>query len=248
MTSVGESVFEYSKSQLEENAERFIKSFPGLLKKIPPLNPEVLLEKTPDVKEIRALPLLVAKFKVEGMVLTPIFMHREMTVVIDQGIMDHRDPSRYNITIAEELAHIHLHRAVMLNVQEYEDFVDLQAHPKWARAERDAKYWARALLMPRHVLEEVSRSVYRQVVDELGFQDSFQICSIFVSHLATRFEIPSNEVQKRIDSVNDLRQRLEKSIACRSTELLSSQDYVSTGGNNNSRAFRQMLFDGFHRN
>src|SRR5262249_16889263 len=111
--------------------------------------------------------------------MAPTHGHRFLVVVIDWGIMNHHDQSPFPFALPEEIGHMHLHRAVMLDINSVDDFLDLQEHPNWDIAERDAKFWARALLMPSHLLEPLSQLIYRRVARELGFGDLFQFSAVF---------------------------------------------------------------------
>lgn len=222
MPSIGDKIFDYTRLEIERKTDSFIRARP-FLKATPPIRAELILDRMPDVSRIEVMPLLAQRFRVEAMVLAPTFMHRSLTIVVDQQVMDLRDGSRYNMALAEEIGHIELHRAVMLDIQEVDDFVELQRHHKWFRAEQDAKYYARALLMPGTLLENVAADVYEQVATDVGFSDLFHFAQLFVAHIATSFEIPRIDAQKRIDSyVGDIQRRLERSVATRSTKLLSA--------------------------
>ena len=152
MANLGDKVFEYTRLTLEKLVDQFLRVRP-FVSKYPPVNVEMILDRISDVKKVECVPLLAFNFKTEAMVLTPRFMHRDLTICVDQEIMNARDPAPYNMAVAEEIGHITLHRAVMLEIESQEDFADLQRHPMWYRAEHDAKYFGRALLMPRNMLE-----------------------------------------------------------------------------------------------
>jgi len=228
MKNIGDKIFAYTKLELERSVDQLFASTPSLREKRPPILAEAVLDKFPDVKRLEAMPMLASNFGVEAMVLAPRFMHRHLTVVVDHEIMNHRNSARYNMAIAEELGHIQLNRAVMLEIQDYHDFTALQEHPRWEIAERDAKYWGRALLMPAHLLEPAAQSIYRSIANELGFSDAFQFSALFTAHLATLFDIPQDEAQRRIDGyIGDLRGRMDRSIAVRHDSLLSVSDSVT---------------------
>jgi hypothetical protein len=224
MKNLGEKIFPYTRLELERNVNKLLLSLPGMSDSSP-VGVGRILEKVPGYLFTHPSPLLAQELGVEAMVMTPTHGHRCLVVVVDLGLMIQRDSAPYRIALAEEIGHMHLHRAVMLEINNVDDFLDLQEHPNWDIAERDAKFWARALLMPGHLLESISEVTYKRLARELGFGDSFQFAAVFTAHLATAFEIPLEDAQKRIDQyVGDLRGRLERSIATRSGELLGMND------------------------
>jgi hypothetical protein len=171
--------------------------------------------------------LLEENLKVEAMVLAKAYMNRELKVVVDTTIMNARNPARYHMALAEEIGHIQLHRAVMLDISECEDFVGLQAHPRWKIAERDAKYYGRALLMPQRMLEGVVKEKYEALASDRGFRDFFQFLSLLEAHVAVVFQVQVAEVRRRFDEYfGGLRARIEKSFAVRNTSLFEIADDV----------------------
>jgi uncharacterized protein DUF955 len=227
MQSIGDKIFDYPKPELERLVDEFVRRRP-FINDLPPVEIDLIVKRMKDVRQIKPAELLLDKHKTAAMVLAPRFMHRDLTVLVDQGIMDRRDPAEYNMALAEEIGHIELHRAVMLEIKDENDFVDLQRHARWNTAEHDAKYFGRALLMPRSMLEPLAAQVYRRLTSEYGFGDAFQFNRFFVVHLASIFEIPYADAQKRIDSyVGGLRSRIDLSFAARSTRLVSMQDEVA---------------------
>ena len=220
MPSIGERIFGYSKRELEDKVDHFIRRRPFLGPR-PPIEADLIIKRMRDVKRIEVAENLLTKYRVEAMVLTPQFMHRDLTVVINQELMNRRDGAPYNMALAEEIGHIELHRAVVLEIEEPEDFCELTRHPRWQIAEHDAKYFGRALLMPRVMLEVAARDAYVRVASEVGFADPFRFDRIFTIQLAREFEIPLPDAQKRIDSyVGGLRIRLDRSVAAGTGGLL----------------------------
>jgi hypothetical protein len=224
MKNLGDKIFPYMRAELERSVNALLRSMPGTSDSSP-VAVGVILEKVPGYLCTIPVELLAITLEAEAMVLTPTYMHRQLVVLMDVGIMTQRDAAPYRMAVAEEIGHMHLHRAVMLEINSGDDFLDLQEHPNWEIAERDAKFWARALLMPGHLLEPMSRLIYRRVAYELGFRDLFQFSAVFTSHLATAFEIPPQDAQRRIDQyIGDLRGRLERSVATRNDDLLAMSD------------------------
>jgi hypothetical protein len=227
MANLGDKIFSYSRSDLERKIDRLLVG----MATTPPILSEQILDRVPDVKRIEVRPLLTTDLGCEAMVITPVFMHRDLIVVVDQEVMNAFDQKPYQMAIAEEIGHIELHRAVMLEIQTENDFADLQQHPAWAMAERDAKYFARAMLMPTSILEPAAHSMYERVANEIGFGDSYKFWSTFTTHLSEVFEIPRADAQKRLETYpRDLVNRVEKSIAARHPSLLRAGDTISVSG------------------
>jgi len=216
----------YTKPELERSVDKLLAGMPGVADSAP-VPVEIILDKTPDIKRQEVLDLLAHEFGVEAMGLAPTFMRKDLIVVVDSEVMSHRNPAPYHMALAEELGHIHLHRPVMLEVHDYRDFIALQNNPDWAIAERDAKYWGRALLMPRTLLEPAAEMVYRRVANEIGFSDLYQFSALFTAHISAIFEIPPDDAQRRLDGyIGDLRGRLDRSVAARNESLLAIDDTV----------------------
>ena len=87
MQGVGDKIFDYSKLELERMADAFVRGRP-FLDEMLPIQADFVLRRMPDVDRLRPAALLLQKHKVIAMVLGPRFMHRKLTVLIDQGTMN----------------------------------------------------------------------------------------------------------------------------------------------------------------
>lgn len=226
METIGDKIFDYKPSELEAKAESFIAARP-FLPATPPVEVDLILVHMPEIKIVKPVELLADRLKVAAMVLTPLEMNRALRIDMDQGVMNSKNPGDYNIAIAEEIGHIEIHRSVMLDIHTEEDFVRLQKHARWAVAERDAKYFARALLSPRPMLEREASRIYAKLVSDFGFENWFQFESFFAREMAVVFEMPLDEAHRRLDEyVGGLRGRLSRSFAAGSMALLDQRDEV----------------------
>jgi hypothetical protein len=90
-------------------------------------------------------------------------------VFLDEDLADsdHRR-NFYRMTVAEELAHVVLHREIIEQVASVEDFCRLQNHTAWYVCERNAKRFAAAVLMPPEELLGESSRIYRKLVPRSG--------------------------------------------------------------------------------
>lgn len=222
MKSLGDKIVAYKKTDLERHVNALLRSIPTVNVESLPIAIEVIFDSIPGIKmTLESMDLLEHKFKVEAMVLAKTFMHRDLKVVVDTTIMNDRNPARYFMALAEEIGHIQLHQGVMLDIEDSDDFVALQAHARWKVAERDAKYYGRALLMPQPVLERLAREKYEGIIADHGFVNIFQFFSLLESHLALVFQVPLAEVRRRLDEyIGGIRQRIEISFASRSLSLV----------------------------
>lgn len=227
MKNLGDKIKIYTPLEIERAAEDLVSSIPTLMGRPPPILAELILDKIDGVVAFDSIDLVEAGLKAEAMVLSRKGLPRDLTVIVDKRLLDHRDDSRYNITIAEEIGHIELHRSVMLDIREHDDFRALQAHPNWFIAERDAKAFGRVLLMPRHHIELAASEIYKELVSSQGFGDPIQLLDVLIAKLAMRFHLPRVDCVKRVDSyTGDLVKRFHRSIAACNESLLGSRDYL----------------------
>jgi len=132
-----------------------------------PVDVDLLVEKAEAIT-LDVWPKLQANHKVLGMVLRNVDSG-ELFIYIDEDLADNDTPNglaRYRITVAEELAHIRLHRSLIEAIQGPDDFRKLHSHTQWAEIERNAKKFAAMLLMPTQPLMVVAREVYRQIAGQ----------------------------------------------------------------------------------
>lgn len=80
-------------------------------------------------------------------------------------------PTRYRMTVAEELAHVLLHRELIDGVIDVATFKALQNHYRWRTMERNTKRLAAAVLMPGECVPTEARLLYRQMVKAVGFEN-----------------------------------------------------------------------------
>ena len=102
-------------------------------------------------------------------------------VFVNEDLADNDTPNglaRYRMTVAEELAHVRLHRPLIDAIQSPDDFRKLHGHPQWKEIERDAKKFAAMLLMPTRSLMANAREVYGQIVGQPQICEQFSICRV----------------------------------------------------------------------
>lgn len=70
------------------------------------------------------------------------------TIVIDEKVAD-GNLSFYRFTVAEEFAHLKLHRKLLATVTSLEEVIQLHEWERYSEIDRHAKWLASALLIPR---------------------------------------------------------------------------------------------------
>lgn len=90
------------------------------------------------------------------------------TVLIDEVVAD-GNPGFYRFTVAEELGHIRLHQPVLRRIRTISDAVALQLSSDYEYMDRNAKWFASALLMPQTPLLRDAQATYAGLVKQLGF-------------------------------------------------------------------------------
>jgi hypothetical protein len=132
-----------------------------------PVDVDLLVEKAEGIT-LDVWPKLQANHKILGLVLRDV-ESGELFILIDEDLADNDTPnglSRYRMTVAEELAHVRLHRPIIDAIQTPDDFRKLHSHPQWSDIERNAKKFAAMLLMPTQPLMAEARETYRQIAGQ----------------------------------------------------------------------------------
>jgi hypothetical protein len=176
-----------------------------------PVDVDLLVEKAEGIT-LDVWPKLRANHKVLGMVLRDV-KSGELFIFIDEDLDDDDTPNglaRYRMTVAEEMAHVHLHRTLIDAIGSPEDFRTLHGHARWNEIERDAKRFAAMLLMPTRPLMTEAREVYRQIAGQPQIRDQLiqslsalkrwepHIKKRLCIELAKRFEVSEPAMNHRL--------------------------------------------------
>lgn len=177
----------FSVEELESKAAKFLKdAFPQGIQI--PVDVELLVE-TRDGVDFDLWPKLEANHKVAGAVMKEVNRDR-LIIYVDEDIADSASRRNfYRMTVAEELAHIVLHEPIIKEVATPRDFHQLQRHEQWYLAERNAKRFAAALLMPSDAILRESNRIYGELVREAGYRDVEIINRYLCSRAAQLFEV-----------------------------------------------------------
>jgi Zn-dependent peptidase ImmA (M78 family) len=143
-------------------------------------------------------------------------------VFVDEDLAD-SDYRRnfYRTTVAEELAHVVLHREVIEQVTSVEDFCRLQSHKEWYVCERNAKRLAAAVLMPPQELLGESNRIYRQLVQAVGYANLEAVEKHLCAQLSKRFEVSPKAMSFRMNEwPMRIHERLQEAMDARLETLL----------------------------
>ena len=199
----------YDVYELERRAREFLRHHLGPDVSIP-IDIELLLEKLEGV-DLDHWPGLRANHGIEGMVARDP-KTGELVVLIDDRIADTK-PTRYRMTVAEELGHLVLHRELIDRVHSPSDFKELQQHYRWYEMERNAKRFAAAILMPGDLLASHTERLYPQLVAVAGFGNAPAVLRQLAVTLAKRFEVSTQAMQYRLEEwPMRLKQRVEDAM------------------------------------
>lgn len=118
----------------------------------------------------------------------------KIMIYIDADLADRAESGcRYRMTVAEELAHVLIHRPAIEAIKCPNDFSMLHKHSNWYTYERNAKRLAAALLMPARHLGKDARDLYAEIIEKLPEQYKYTQCDAIKSKLtallAKRYEV-----------------------------------------------------------
>ena len=125
----------------------------------------------------------------------------KLIIFVDDILLD-SDHLRniYRMTIAEEFAHVLLHREAIEKVENIEDFKTLHNHGSWYKYERNAKWLAAAILIPcEHILSD-SRALYKKMVCAVSFGNPEAIKKKLAGVMADRYEVSVSAMTYRISN------------------------------------------------
>jgi hypothetical protein len=166
-----------------------------------PVDVDLLVEKAESIT-LDVWPKLQANHKVLGMVLRDVGSGG-LFIYIDEDLADSDSPNglaRFRMTVAEESAHVRLHRSLIEAIQGPDDFRELQSHSQWIEIERNAKKFAAMILMPTQPLMAEAREVYHQIAGQPQIREqlakSINATTRWEPHIKKRIAI---EMAKRFE-------------------------------------------------
>ncbi len=120
------------------------------------------------------------------------------TVLVDETVAD-GPAGFYRFTVAEELGHLRLHRQVLRRIQTVEDAVALHVSPDYEHMERNAKWFASAVLMPPEPLRRDTKAFYAGLVKQHGFDRPELVRRSLVIRLSQRYVVNVSPMQYRLE-------------------------------------------------
>lgn len=121
-------------------------------------------------------------------------------ILVDDILLDSENLSnKYRMTVAEEFAHILLHGEAVYKVRTIEDFKAFQIHGNWRKHERNAKWLAASILIPYEQICTDVRTLYKQMVNAVGFSNPEAIKNKLSGLLAAQYEVSTSAMKYRLD-------------------------------------------------
>ena len=185
----------YSVAELERRAEQLLRDACGWPPSIP-VDIESLVDREPGVL-LDILPGLQTVCGVVGIARYESDTDT-MRILIDADVADHPSGSFYRFTVAEEFAHVLLHRNIMAQVQTLEDLLALHAWRGYHEIDRNAKRLAAALLMPTITVSREARALYPQLVKAVGFGDPAAVEAHLAERLARLHAVSAAAMRNRL--------------------------------------------------
>lgn len=189
-------LIEYTDAELEQKAHEYIRHRVDVQFGIP-VNVELLLEGHENVE----VDYVDGLGKYGGGFAGCVCRHMngvDLKVFIDQDLADSGAKPLYLATVAEELAHIILHKSVFIQVKSFPEFLEVQRSPEWGPIERDAKRLSAAMRMPFRNLALNVEQMYPDIVDEHGFGDITEVQKLLRNALAQKFLVPPQDMHRRL--------------------------------------------------
>ncbi len=162
-----------------------------------PVDVEHIVEELPNV-DLDYYPCLRSNYGLDGMIGRDPDT-KEIIIYIDEELAtSERLLRRYRMTIAEELAHLILHRKAIESVEKPNDFLHLHRLPEWYKYERNAKKLAAMILMPYEYVLKHSRNLYHEIISHIGFSNAEVVKNFLASKIADRYEVSLQTMKIRL--------------------------------------------------
>ena len=188
-------VQKYTVAQLEQRGEAILKQRCGWPPEIP-VDIELLVDREPGML-LDILPGIQQVAGVAGLVRYEPKV-KNFRLIIDAEVADHPAASFYRFTVAEEFAHVILHRQVMEQVSTLEDLNSLHEWSGYADVDWNAKRLAAALLMPTITVAREVRTLYPKLVEEFGFARPAELSAKLQERLARVHGVSVQAMRKRL--------------------------------------------------
>ena len=157
-----------------------------------PIEIDLLAERYELVDDIVPIELLEDKFNVAA-----VLNHKpngHFDILVDEETFDQKR-FRANFSIAHELGHIVLHSQICRNCKSIEDAIKLQQRFEKVKVydfiERNANYFAGAILIPRRTFPEDTAKIYETLVKKFGYDVNLipeRLCLTLARRYAVNFQ------------------------------------------------------------
>jgi len=186
----------YTVAELERIAHDYLRSLPRPIDV--PIDIDYLVEQLPGV-DLDHYPYLRDNHQLDGMVGIDQETG-EIIIYIDENLATSETLlRRYRMTVAEELAHLILHRKAIEAINNPPAFRELRKIPNWYEYERNAKKLAVMLLMPYEFVLEHSRQLYHKFIEQAGFGNPLAIKNFLAAKLADIFVVSLQAMTNRLN-------------------------------------------------
>jgi hypothetical protein len=149
--------------------------------------PETVLDFLPGLRQVHGVAGAVVSHPEES----------RFTILVDGGVAD-GNLYFYRFTVAEEFAHLKLHRKVLEQVASLEDVIKLHEWDGYHELDRNAKWLASALLIPPAPVLEDARQLYPDMVRAVGFANPDAVKVYVVDRLSRRYLVSPPAMRYRL--------------------------------------------------
>ena len=159
-----------------------------------PVDVDLLAERLPGV-DLDYSPGILDRFGPPGVVFRQA--PGAYPIRVDMDVADHR-LHFYRFTLAEEVGHILLHGTVIDQVTSTEEVARLKSEPGYEDLDRNARWFASALLMPPIQLGRDARTIYTELVRSRGFADPEGVKRDLLRRLSRRYQVSPAAMRYRL--------------------------------------------------
>lgn len=193
----------YSRAEIERiTAIKLQEAFPETLSI--PVDIDLVAEKQPVIDSVYLLPKLKKDFNVVAAIISK--PSKKCDIALDDDTNSANRP-RANFSVAHEVGHIVLHEALYLSCHSIQESIELskRIREKYKRIEKDANYFAGAILVPRKTIFEDAAKVYEGILKFNELSLSWipllsRLCSALANHYQVSMKVMSIRLkQLKID-------------------------------------------------
>ncbi len=197
----------YTVADIERLADKTLRaSFPRGID--PPIDIDLIAEKQPLIDEFGLLAEINSKFGVDAVIRSK--RNERFDIIIDSNVCW----GRASFSIAHEIGHIVLHPKLYSGCYTIKDSIELSRRIKrsYARIERDANYFAGAILIPRKTIFDDVEKIYKGILQSYAKDIKWdRIIPMLHSALANRYRVSVQTMEIRLNQLR-INQKLYESV------------------------------------